>query len=187
MRRALCVLLLAASAAAGCARIPAARQDNPLILAETDAAKAEKVVRRVLVDMRFEIEYPASGPGVVTTVPLTGAQWFESWRDDSVGVSERAGASLHTTRRRVTVTVIPMDRGSKVLVKVLKERASAPNLAPESVSHSMHLFSSPEESELIRQDELAKTDYVWISLGHDEALEQYLLNRFQKTLASGEP
>jgi hypothetical protein len=185
MRRAFGLLLLAA-AMAGCVQAPEVRYPNPLALSDADAATAEGVARRVLTDMRFQIELPSSRPGIITTLPLTGDNWFEFWRDDTVGTSQRVDASLHTIRRSVTVTVASRDAGSEITVRVLKQRASAPNQAPENISRSIDLYNS-RESELVQQDDLGQplVVYQWINMGRDEALEQLLLERIESALASG--
>ena len=183
MRRALWLLILTALAA-GCAHAPEVRYTNPLIFADSEAGTVEKVARRVLTDMRFEIIYPSSEPGLITTQPLTGDQWFEFWLDDTVGRQPRAESSLHTIRRRVTMSVKPHEQGVQVTVKVLKERASSPNTAPDYISRSLNLYQRRDEV-LTVQDELAKTTYRWVDMGRDEALEQYLLDKIRAALASG--
>jgi hypothetical protein len=184
MRRAFYLLLLTTALAAGCTHAPDVRYDNPLVLADYDAATVEKVARRLLTDMRFEIIYPSTSPGLVATEPLTGDQWFEFWLKDTVDRDQRLESSLFTIRRRVTVLVKAHEPGAQIAVKVLKERASAPNTAPDNISYSLSLYSRRDQ-ELVRQDELAKSTYHWINMGRDEALEQYLLEKIRMALASG--
>ncbi len=128
-------VLLVMAAATGCVRAPEVRYPNPMVLASADAATTEKVARRLLVNMRFEIIQPSSQPGVVVTRPLTGDSWFEFWRDDTVGTTQRVESSLYTVRRVVTVTIAPRDHGSEVAVKVVKDRMSAPG-PPRTTSAS---------------------------------------------------
>jgi hypothetical protein len=169
---------------AGCARVPEMRVANPMALTDSDPATVEQVARRILTEMRFEIIYPSAKPGLVTTGPLTGDSWFEFWRDDTVGSHEVAESSIHTVRRSVSLQVTPRGQGSEVLVRVKKERMSAPGLAPEEVSGSFSLYD-PRASDLQRQDDLVATKYKWIDMGRDEALEQRILGRIQAVLSRG--
>jgi len=177
-------LLMPVVMVAGCARVPEMRLANPMALTGADPATAEQVARRVLAEMRFPIEYPSARPGLVTTEPLTGDSWFEFWREDTVGSHQVAESSLHTVRRRVSVSVAPKGQGCEVLVRVAKERLSAPGVAPEQISGSFSLYN-PGDSDLRRQDELVDTKYQWMDMGRDEALEQRILGRIQATLGRG--
>jgi len=177
-------LLVPVAMVAGCARVPEMRLANPMALTGADPATAEQVARRVLTEMRFPIEHPSARPGLVTTEPLTGDSWFEFWREDTVGSHQVAESSLHTVRRRVSVSVAPKGRGCEVLVRVAKERLSAPGAATDHISGSFSIYE-PQDSDLRRQDELADTKYQWIDMGRDEALEQRILNRIQTALGRG--
>jgi hypothetical protein len=184
MKVAISLLVLVTVAATGCVAAPAVRLSNPLPLVSADPSTVEDAARRILVDMRFTLVQPSSRPGVVVTQPLTGDAWFEFWRDDTVGSDQRVESSLHTVRRVVTVTVTSQGGGSEVAVRVVKDRASAPGAAPENITLSLDLFNT-SKSELVRQDELAASEYTWIPLGRDEALEQVLLERIRSAASGG--
>ena len=178
------MLAIVAAAAAGCARAPDARYPNPLTFATTDSATIEAVARRVLWDMRFDILYPESREGVLETEPLTGASWFEFWRDDTVGRDQRTEASFYTIRRRVTVEVKPVpgsENGAEAVVKVLKQRLSAPQAAVGQISGGFDIYN-PNHSDLTRRDELIGSTHEWIDVGRDEACEQYILQKIQARL-----
>lgn len=182
MRRALSLLLLgAAVTAAGCATVASGRFSNPMTFTETDAETVEHVARRVLMELRFGIVYPESSEGRVTTDALTGASWFEFWRKDTIGRVQSLESSLHTIRRRATVSISPKDRGSQVFVKVVKERKSAPGLGPESMAETFNIYGI-EDTDLMRQNELAPTTYEWVDMGRDELLEQDILERILTNL-----
>ena len=175
------LLLVMAAMLAGCVRAPEARFPNPMPLPSSDAATVEKVAERVLLEMHFEIVYPASKPGRVDTENLTGDSWFEFWRDDTVGNFQRLESSLHTIRRSVHVQVTPAPSGSQVAVKVDKERLSAPGTSPSGISQTYDLYN-PRKTSLARQDEFKETQYTWLSEGRDDALEQVILERIQSHL-----
>ena len=182
MRPVLSVLLFcAAMTAAGCATVASGRFSNPMTFTETDADTVEHVARRVLRELRFDIEYPESSEGRLATDSLTGASWFEFWRKDTVGAMQRLESSLHTIRRRATVSISPKDGGSQVFVKVIKQRKSAPGLGPETIGQAFNIYDA-QDMELVRQSELAPTEYEWLDMGRDELLEQDILQRILTSL-----
>jgi hypothetical protein len=152
-------------------------------LPSSDAVTVEKVARRVLVDLKFEIEYPSSKEGLIVTGPLVGDSWFEFWREDTVGTYQRVESSFQNIRRTVTVTVTPEPQGSQVTVKVAKDRMSSPNTSPQSVGETYDIFS-PSKTDLARYDEFSVTAFRWIPMGRDELLEQRILERIQVALGA---
>jgi len=150
----------------------------------TSVATAEKVAQRVLQELRFQIIYPRVSEGRIETGQLTGASWFEFWRDDTVP-QERAESSFHTVRRRVAVAISPKDAGIEIRVKAMKERLSAPGAGPQSLTESVGVHTTVDKSLLSRWDELAPTSYEWVDEGHEEAREQMILERIRRGLDSG--
>lgn len=98
--------------------------------------------------------------------------------------AQRVESSLHTTRRRVAVAISPKEGGADILVKASKQRLSAPGAGPQSLTESVGVHTV-DHSLLTRWDDLAPTSYEWIDVGRDEALEQLILGRIQRSLASG--
>lgn len=175
------LLFCAAMTAAGCATVASGRFSNPMTFTETDADTVEQVARRVLMELRFDVEYPQSSEGHLATDPLTGASWFEFWRKDTIGAMQRLESSIHTTRRRATVSISPTDGGSQVFVKVIKQRKSAQGLGPETIGESFNIYDT-QDMDLVRQNELAPTAYEWLDMGRDELLEQNILHRILTSL-----
>jgi len=182
MRQAAWVLMLAVVAAAGCTTVNRGRFANPSTFSGTDAETAEAVAARVLRQLRFEPVIPRKSEGHIETLPVTGASWFEFWRKDTIGRRQVAEASLHTVRRRAEVSISPSDGGgSKVFVRVVKERASAPDATADSFGATISVHNV-EETDLRRRDALEETDYEWLPLGRDQLLEQDILQRIQRAL-----
>ena len=179
--RATTILALAAALAVvgGCKE--AVRLDNPTRFAGTDADYVENVARRVLEELRFDIEYPPASEGRLATRGLTGASWFEFWREDTIGSDQRAESSLHTTRRRVLVSITPVGEGAEVLVQVTKERLTAPGAGPQSIGEAYTIYDF-QISELFERDELEPSPHEWVEQGRDERLEQEILQRLAKRL-----
>jgi hypothetical protein len=181
MRHATGLVLAAvlALAAGGCGE--SMRLDNPLLLRGVNADVTENVARRALEDLRFEIEYPEASEGHIATRGLTGASWFEFWREDTLGTDQRIESSLHTTRRRVTMAITPVAAGSEIFVKVTKERLTAPNTGPESIGETYSLYGF-QISKMYERDEIEPTRYKWIDVGRDDLLEQEILARLERRL-----
>lgn len=176
-----CLLAAATLAASGCATVATGHFANPSAFTDTEPGTLEEVALRVLMELRFNIILPQARPGLIETQPLTGASWFEFWRKDTLGRMQVAEASLHTIRRRAAVSVSPAGGGSKIVVRVVKERKSAHGNTPSSLGESFNVYET-EDTELMRQDALAETDYQWIEMGRDELLEQYILERIHASL-----
>lgn len=182
MKQAGWVLVLAAMAAAGgCATVPEGRLPNPSVFSDTQVDTAEDVATRVLMELRFEPVIPQKSKGHIETQPLTGASWFEFWRKDTIGRTQVAESSLHTVRRRATVSISPKDGGSQVFVRVFKERASAPGSGPTSFGYSFNIHEV-EDTDLMRQDAIEEDEYDWLPMGRDPLLEQYILDRIHLAL-----
>jgi len=177
-----CLLLTAVVLpAAGCATVATGRFGNPSGFADTSPGKLEQVALRTLMELRFNIVLPQARPGLIETEPLTGSSWFEFWRKDTIGRVQVAESSLHTIRRRATVSVSAQDGGSQVAVRVIKERLCAPGSTPGSLGASFNSYET-EDTELMRRDALAETEYQWVEMGRDELLEQYILERIHANL-----
>jgi hypothetical protein len=181
MKWAMMAALAAALTAAGAGCRGAGRLENPLALRGIDADTVESVARRVLEELRFEIEYPEASEGRIATRGLTGASWFEFWRGDTLGANQRIESSLHTTRRRVTVAITPVASGSEIFVQVTKERLTAPNQGPESIGETYSLYGF-QISKMFEPDEIAPTPYKWVDVGRDDLLEQKILVRLERRL-----
>ncbi|MFO8012699.1 MAG: hypothetical protein R6X20_05260 [Phycisphaerae bacterium] len=175
------LMLAALAAAGGCATVSEGRFANPSVFTDTDAETAEDVAGRVLMALRFEPVIPVKSKGHIETHPVTGASWFEFWRKDTIGRVQLAEASLHTVRRRVTVSISPKDGGSQVFVRVIKERASAPGSMPASFGATFGMHDL-EDSSLIRRDVLDERYIEWLRMGRDPLLEQYILERIHRAL-----
>jgi len=184
MLRGLSLLVLAAMAVlAGCAHAPSVRFENPMTFADTDAGTLEKVSRCVIQELNFQIEQPQAIEHRIQTDPLTGASWFEFWRPDTVGRFQRWESSLHTIQRRVIITVTPKEKGAEILVRVVKERQSAPNAGPGSIAYTFDIYDL-EHSELTRFNEMNPVYFDWVEIGRDDALEQCILERITRRLGS---
>ncbi len=98
----LCVVLVLS----GCSQ----RQEElvvvePLCIAGVARSFAIETAADTLGQIHFEIEKSDVEAGIVRSRPLRSAQFFEFWRDDTVGSSNWAESNLHTIRRTVELAI----------------------------------------------------------------------------------
>jgi len=129
--------------------------------------------------------------GLIVTAPTTSGQWFEWWRVDSLGAYQTCEASLHTTRRIVTVNIVPAEPPPpapaaenpttasaggtyRVAVQVDKQRYSAPERQITTASGALAIYSERTPTvEGLRGPRSRRVD--WVPLGRDGLLESFLL------------
>lgn len=109
MRNALIVLLPIGFLLVGC---QAAHRIEVPTQAVFQIANADHFIDQTLTTLRahdFEPSFVDRAGGLIITAPRTSGQWFEFWRRDVVGGYQMLESSIHTVRRRVRVTLAPVD------------------------------------------------------------------------------
>lgn len=171
----------------GCAgQRQAYRPAEPLRL---DGASREETMRAAedaLSKMHFVIEKLDAEQGVIRTEPLRGAQAFELWRSDNVGLYNTAEANLHTIRRAVEVRVTEEQGRVSVDCRVRVQQLSLPENEAASISqaYQMHSASTPGVQQL-QLTSRQRQGMAWIDLGQDQALAATILERIEKRLRAG--
>ena len=160
----------------GCAKQQQAKRVEQICTANLGRAEAMKIAEDVLSRLHFTVAKADAESGIITTKPLAGGQFFEFWRKDTSGRVQSLESSIHTIRRRGTVSISPKGEGSQVFVKVVKERKCAPGTSPDTLGETFNIFDT-EDTDLMRQNQLDPTDYEWVDMGRDDLLEQDILER----------
>jgi hypothetical protein len=146
-------------------------------------AEAVNVAETVLRQMRFSIEKADADAGVVTTAPLTAAQFFEFWRSDNVAPGSVLEANLHTLRRSVRMDFADADGHVCIRCAIRVQRLSLPENEVASVSQAyrMHSRSSPtmQRFELNPSQREAMS---WIELGDDPMLAAEILRKITQRI-----
>jgi hypothetical protein len=155
---------------------------EPRCLSGFDLETAMYASELTLVRMNFVIDKSDANLGLMTTRPLSGAQFFEFWRKDNVGGYNTALASLHTIRRTVE---LGFTGKSQICIncKVKVERLSIPEREIDSAGRAYSMYSKSDETELnlaLNDEQRKKMD--WIDLGRDNLLEERILNLIQKQI-----
>lgn len=121
--------------------------------------------------------------GVISTMPVLSAQFFEFWRADTVTIPSYIDSSIATVRRTIQFSI--ERSGSKFLAQpkvvverfVLQERQLLTAKLPEAVFKSKPVRGSREAD---AGQEIA--DGYWYATGRDHALEQNLAERVRSAL-----
>ena len=153
-------------------------QDGSVNVADISTAEAMEVAEATLSRMHFVVEKSDPAAGVIRTKPLTGAQLFEFWRSDNVGLAQTAEANLHTLRRWVELRIQPGDGQARIDCTVRVQRLSLPANEVASVSQAYRMYSVSTPT--IQRLELGpeqQEGLAWIDLGEDPALAERILKR----------
>jgi hypothetical protein len=201
------ILIIFTLLAAGCRQLPEQRLTThtpaPTRLKLTDShlhteqsldfhkAELMEIAKDVLAEMYFTIEKADINNGLIRTRPLPGAQFFEFWRSDNIGVRNTLAANLHTIRRTVTINISQQnppgdDRRHNELRIDCDVHVQRLSLPAQQVSSSARVYgifsqSSPSLPRLKLNPEQAKQT-EWIDLGRDSRLEAEILKRIEKQI-----
>ncbi len=158
---------------------------GPISASDIGTAEAMEVAEDVLARMHFAIEKADVPTGYIRTRPLAGAQFFEFWRSDNVGLDNSLQANLHTIRRTAELNMTARDNGQlEIDCDVRVQRLSLPEreIGSNARAYGMYTRSSPTLQKL-RFDALQIKGIAWIDLKNDELLAAEILKRIRKRLA----
>jgi hypothetical protein len=181
-----CALAAAFGLGSGCAGPPrtgatAARVGNPLFVAgNNDEAVWERIVD-VIHDYRFEIARENKLDGIIETRYKVGSGVLEPWHADSVGAENRWESSLQSIRRRVFVTITPVEGGFLVGTEAFKELEDVQGPVANSVGGATFLIDQPLQRDLNLVTGQSRPS-GWIPVGRDVALERALVADLQYVL-----
>jgi len=180
----LCSLLISL-ALAGCAsqqqsEASADGETKQVCLGDVDKAQAMQAAQDTLLGMHFTIEKADTEAGLIRTKPLSGAQFFEFWRKDSVGSFNKAEANLHTIRRTVTLQVSKKDQGMCIDCQVTTQRLNLPEKEVSSSAWTHSMFSQSSASlQKMRLNPKQRKGVAWVDLGKDARLASEVLERIE--------
>ncbi len=108
-RAGLSILLAVVAALAGCQAPAEPSGPTELVLRIPDYERFVDASLSVLRQYDLPPSRVDRPRGLIVSQPTTSAQWFECWRGDTPGGYQSLEASLHTTRRVVTIQIKPLD------------------------------------------------------------------------------
>ena len=149
---------------------------NPLgVRAVSDDGIWERTVD-VLHDYKFQIAREDRLARVIETDYKVGSGCLEPWHHDSVGPANRLESTLQSVRRRVRITLMPVDATGNytVTVEAFKETEDLPGLAANSPGAATFQESTPLQRDLNPVVGQSRPS-GWIPVGRDFDLEQAIL------------
>ncbi|HLB73190.1 MAG TPA: hypothetical protein VJJ98_04155 [Sedimentisphaerales bacterium] len=152
-------------------------------LGDVNMADAMQAAQDVLIAMQFNIEKADPKTGLIRTQPLSGAQFFEPWRKDSVGSFNKTEANLHSIRRTVELQINEKD-GACITCRVSTQRLNLPEMEVSSSSRAYAMFSESSASlQRIRLNPEQQAGIAWIDLGNDARLAENILERIERQVS----
>jgi len=168
---------------AGCAEKQQCKPVERICAANVEKRQAMQAAEEVLGEMHFSVEKEDIEQGFIRTQPLSGAQFFEFWRSDSVGKFNSAEANLQSIRRTVELNM--SEEGGQLCIDctVRTERLSMPGREVTSSSRAYRVFSKSDTSmQKMNMYPEQKSAMAWIDLGKDVRLETEILKRIEKQI-----
>ncbi len=155
-----------------------------ICLADVQKAAAMQVAEDVLAKMHFIIEKADADAGLVRTRPLTGAQFFEFWRTDSVGGFNSTEANLHSIRRTLELRLTKEGQELCIDCDARTQRLNLPEQEVTSSARAYELFSMSGSSlQRMQLNPAQKTGIAWVDLGRDRGLALEVLGRIQRQIS----
>lgn len=152
--------------------------DGTLYLPNTPTVQVMAAAQSVLLKMHFDIEKHDTEAGYIRTRPLSGAQFFEVWKQDNASAASAVQANLYSLRRIVELEFTPQNTATRVQCCVRVLRLSVPEKPIEGAGRmgGIHTESSTRYQTLeVNRDKQAQIE--WIDAGRDYDLEQKILSR----------
>ncbi len=178
-----CCVLLFLIFSAGCASQQGKTSGG---ISEPITARAEiiRVTEDVLTGMHFPIEKADMQNGLIRTKPLPGAQFFELWRSDNIGVNNWAFANLHSIRRTAEIRITEQNEQMHIDCLVRIQRLSLPGREIDSTARAYEMFSeSGPQLQTLQLGAGQIAGMAWVDLGRDQQLETEILQRIERQIA----
>ena len=155
-----------------------ATPSNPIQISGTNQDVVWERVVDTIHSYKFPIARENKLDGRIETEYKVGANLLEPWHGDSVGFDNRLESSLQSIRRRVFVSVTPIEGGYLLGIEAFKEIEDVhtqTSSAPGGATFQQEL-SLRRDLNLVQERSNPKG---WIPLGRDPALEQDILESLQ--------
>ncbi len=169
--------------ATGCTSNQQQQPFDKICLSQTDKPVAMLTAQDILAKMHFTIDKADSKLGIITTRPLSSAQFFEFWRSDVVGIKQGLEANIHTTRRTVKLNIVPTAQDICIDCTVSVYRLTLPEHLISSSSKAYALFSkSTQHMQTLEPHTEQREGMVWANIGKDPDLAMSILNKIKRQI-----
>ena len=167
----------------GCASTEQQQTFDQICLSQTDKSVAMLTAEDILAKMHFTIDKADSKLGIITTRPLSSAQFFEFRRSEVVGIKQGLEANIHTTRRTVKLNIVPGAQDLCIDCTVSVYRLTLPEHLISSGSKAYTLFSkSTQQMQTLEPHPEQIEGMVWHDIGKDPDLAMLILNKIKQRL-----
>lgn len=171
--------------AGGCSRPEQVVSSDPVCLPQISLEKAMDASRDVLEDMQFSIEKYDADARYIRTRPLSGAQFFQVWRQDNASGHAAARANMQSLRRIVEIEATPYPTRTCLECRVYVQQLSLPE---EPIQGAMRFAGTYTEStateQTLRLESGQLEQMEWLDAGLDRELEQKILTKIREKAAS---
>lgn len=173
---------------AGCAETRHYETVEQICIGNTDKARAMQMAEDVLGRMHFAIDKADIERGLIRTKPLSGAQFFEFWRRDSIGAYNSLQANLHSIRRTVVLDISGNSQELCVNCNVNVQRLSLPEHEVSSSARAYEMFSrSTAAMQTLRLRPEQEEGMAWVDSGNDDELVTEILKQIEKRIRTESP
>ncbi|WP_291177820.1 hypothetical protein [Gimesia sp.] len=151
---------------------------NPIQITGTNQDVVWERVVDTIHNYKFAIARENRLDGRIETEYKVGSNFLEPWHGDSVGFDNRLESSLQSIRRRVFISVTPIEGGYLLGVEAFKEIEDVNtqvSTAPGGATFQQDL-SLRRDLNLVQEH---SNPVGWIPRGRDPALEQDILDSLQ--------
>lgn len=166
---------------AGCSQSQQVVSSQPECLPQVSLDQTMQTARTVLQKMHFSIEKYDPDARYIRTRPLSGAQFFEVWRQDNASAYTAARSNLQTLRRIVEIQATPYLTRTCLECRVYLQKLSLPEEPVRGTKKLAGTYtdsSTSEQSLQLDRDRLEKME--WLPASRDEALEMEILTRIRE-------
>jgi len=182
-----CSLVLASCAKQQC------ETAEPVCLENIDRLGAMQAGEEVLAKMHFIIDKADPEAGLIRTLPLPAAQFFEFWRSDNIAPKSAVEANLHSIRKTVELKISKQSADSTkekpqklcIACDVKVERLALPEHEVSSSARAYEMFSQSSRSmQILKLHAEQKKGMAWVDLGQDQQLAAEILRRIENKLTA---
>lgn len=156
---------------------------NAITTEGNEVSRTMQAAENVLIKMYFDIEKADYDKGYIRTRPLAGAQSFEFWRSDNVGLDNQLLSNMHSIRRIVELNISNPDGKLNTDCKVLVQRLSMPQREITSRARAYQMFTRSSISfQRLELNPEQEKGMAWLDLDRDTKLEAEILKRISSTM-----
>lgn len=157
------------------------KQTEPLCMENTLTEQAMLAAQGILERMHFNLEKFDPEAGYIRTRPLSGAQFFEFWKQDNASAYASAQSNLHSIQRVAELEFTHENTTVCVRCRVSAMRLSIPEKPIEGNQGMAGLFTnSTSQDQSLRANPGNLAEVEWIDAGQDQALEERILKLIDK-------